>query len=115
MTYKPEFGGYIVFDAENGNATGIIYGRGPTSDEAWADFIREMEMARIKVVGEIDDDHIECEWPDQTPANRYRIIAASKRLIQEIEQKGGDLGWSTIDGIACGSAEVEEHESEDEE
>ena len=77
--------GYIV---ENGDA---IWGKGATSDEAWQDFLARMKIANVEVVMELQTDAGGFPEPDQTLASDYRIIAATKALLDKVERGGGAI------------------------
>jgi len=79
--------GYIV---ENGDA---IWGKGATSDEAWQDFLARMKIADVEVVMELQTDAGGFPEPGQTLASDYRIIAATKALLDKVERDGGAISW----------------------
>ena len=97
MTNHLSSAGYIVTD----RARSAIYGFGPNEDDAWENFVNEMEMARITVVGEIDDAEIACEYPHETPANKYQIFAATRALLDRVGEVGGNISWALVGCVAC--------------
>ncbi len=96
--------GYIVC----GKFDGVICGFGPSADAAWDNFTGFMIDSGIKVRGEIDDAEIEMEHdadgslePDQTPANEYKIMAATAALLKAVEDRGGDISWKRVGVVGC--------------
>jgi hypothetical protein len=87
--------GYIV---ENGDA---IWGKGATSDEAWQDFLARMKIANVEVVMELQTDAGGFPEPEQTVASDYRIIAATKPLLDKVERDGGAISCGWGNGVAC--------------
>ena len=92
---------YIV---ENGDA---IWGKGATSDEAWQDFLARMKIADVEVVMELQTDAGGFPEPGQTLASDYRVIAATKALLDKVERDGGAISWGTRNGVACTEREAE--------
>jgi hypothetical protein len=86
--------GYIV---ENGDA---IWGKAATSDEAWQDFLARMKIANVEVVMELRTDAGGFPEPDQAVASDYRIIAATKALLDKVERDGGAISWGWRNGVA---------------
>jgi hypothetical protein len=70
---------YAVTDKQR-NA---IFGVGETADEAWADFLDNMN---VNDLAEYEGDH----WDDNSPLREhYEILAATDALRQEVDAKGG--------------------------
>jgi len=89
--------GYIVTD----KAQSAIYGYGPSADEAWASLVSEMSLAGVTVVGEIDDAEISVSYPHETPANNYKIFAATGALLAAVDENGGNISWGRRGLVAC--------------
>jgi hypothetical protein len=98
-----ESAGYVVVDDQ------AVWGSGPTAQAAWESFLSGMSDAGIKVRGEIDDadgaalerDQYGDVLPDQTPANRYKIHAATRALLDRVAEQGGDIAWRVRGVVAC--------------
>lgn len=84
--------GYIVTDNE------LIHGYGPSADAAWADAIRTLDMARIKLLAD-DEDSTE-ELGSWMRASDLKIRPASPQMLADVEAKGGAIGWRIRDGVA---------------
>ena len=86
--------GYIVHDNE-----GVIHGYGATADLAWADMLRTMEMAQIKVVADdFDTSDYQGSW---TRESGLKSAPATQALLALVESHGGDCGYAQLGGVAC--------------
>lgn len=92
--------GFIVHDNNQ-----VIFGLGATSDEAWADFLREMGDANVIVLAKGEERP---ENRDYVREEGYPIRAATAALMQLVAERGGSVAWSVARGIACTVAENEE-------
>jgi hypothetical protein len=73
--------GYAVTDKQR-NA---IFGVGNTADDAWADFLTNMNMNDL---AEYEGDH----WDNDSSLRKdYEILAATNALRQTVNAKGGDI------------------------
>jgi hypothetical protein len=85
--------GHIVYQID----TAVIYGAGKTAEEAWTD----AKEWRNEIASDSDDRP--SLWPD-----RYAAVKATAALMREVEESGGDIRWTEIEGVACTKAEAEE-------
>jgi len=96
-----EAAGYIVFD---NNYT--IHGYGESVDEAWSVYKETMADAGITVLDEDEDSSEQIgEW---TRASGMRVIAASQKLLADIEEQGGDIAWHGVNDVAVTQSEYDE-------
>ncbi len=96
-----ECAGYIVCDNE------AIHGRGLTEDEAWADMVRELGMANVRVIDEPTEEDIDSPgaW---SLSSSFKIRPASAALLQAVEERGGAIGWFSVNGVACTRGEEDQ-------
>lgn len=97
MSTSIQAAGFVISDI---NA--VISGIGYTPDAAWDSFGDHMHSARILVV---DDDADVMEEPislsSWTRKSDYRCVVASAALLVAVNEHGGDLPWTTANGVAC--------------
>jgi len=75
--------GYIVHDSE-----GVIHGLNSTAQGAWDDMLRTMRDAHI--LG---------------GAEGMTIMPATAALLACVDDRGGNVAWGKINGIACTTEE----------
>jgi hypothetical protein len=92
--------GYIVYD---NNAT--IHGLGATEDEAWNMYRQTMADAGVTVLND-DDDSSEQDG-NWTRASSMRIMAASQNLLTAVYERGGDIAWHNVAGVAVTQSEYD--------
>lgn len=95
MTASIAFAGYVMFDTQKT----AIYGVGASVDEAWQDVMSNCDRPTNAFTGEpISDD----AWFEQ-----FKVSGASKALLDMVNDKGGDIAWHSVGGVACTEAEFE--------
>jgi hypothetical protein len=88
--------GFIVADDS------AIWGVGATADEAWADMLSGMSDAHVRV---LDDGEEADDGEAATDTDSFQTLPATAALLAEVESKGGNIAWGTINRVACTVAE----------
>ena len=110
MTKQLQSAGYIVYDDE------AIWGLGATKDEAWRDFLHEMGIAHVAVVGTLGDLERGSDatakmpgelGPESVRASGYKIAPATDALLERVKKWGGNIAWRQVGAVACTDLEVE--------
>ena len=78
---------------------------GATSDEAWADFLREMTDAHITVIAE--GDEVPDDFRSYVRERDYHIRSATQALIGLVAQRGGNVAVEVARGVLCTVEEFE--------
>jgi hypothetical protein len=89
----PTAAGYVVCDDE------AIWGYGATEYEARADFETTMGSAGIAVLA--DDEDAAGRVGSWTRAGNFRCLPATQGLLGTAPDRGGNVAWRVIGGIAC--------------
>jgi hypothetical protein len=92
MTTTITAAGFIVADDS------AIWGVGATADKAWADMLDGMTSAHIRV---LDDGEEADDGEAATDADSFHTLPATAALLAEVESKGGNIAWGTINRVAC--------------
>jgi hypothetical protein len=85
--------GFIVADDT------AIWGVGETRAAAWADMLRGMAEAGIRVLG--DGEEKVDEFEATTEASSFHTRPATAALIAAVENNGGSFAWGEASGVAC--------------
>jgi hypothetical protein len=93
--------GHIVHDKE-----GIIHGCGYSADDAWADMLRTMKHANIKLLD--DDADTSKQSGSWALASDMQTAPATAALLQHVIDHGGDCTWGKVGIVACTVEEEEE-------
>ena len=88
--------GYVVCSNEG------IHGIGATADDAWSDF--EGGLWEVAIVTQGDDTPEDC---NRVRKSDYKICPATAALLDLLEERGGDVAWVIVRGIACTVGEAE--------
>jgi hypothetical protein len=85
--------GYIVFDNER-----IVHGFGGTANAAFARHLETARDAEIMLIGDNEEAPEGVAWARKSDFN---IRSATADLLTQIEERGGDVAWLSVGGIAC--------------
>jgi len=88
---------YVIYDKQQ-NA---IFGTGATVDEAWQQVTSETDRPTNAYDEPVSDD----EW-----FAAYTVSGATQALVDLVNERGGDIAWGRVRGVAC---TVEEEEAAD--
>lgn len=95
---KLEPAGFIIADAA------AIFGTGPTVEMAWADLKNGMQTAHVPHQSDVDTEDTHC--PKYWSEDQFEVLPATAALLADVEQRGGGITWSVVDGVACTEAEA---------
>ena len=95
---KLEPAGFIIADAA------AIFGTGPTVETAWADLKNGMQTAHVPHQSDVDTEDSDC--PKHWAEDQFEVLPATAALLADVEQRGGGITWSVVDGVACTEAEA---------
>jgi hypothetical protein len=73
-----------------GNA---IFGTGESVDEAWA--------AVVKECGPWVNSDDEERDPEEVYENDFRAYGATRALLDQVQEQGGEISWRIVRGVAC--------------
>lgn len=92
--------GYVIHDDT------ALWGTGATEAAAWANFDANMAAAHVTVVdgGAPDQDGTGGSFADR---GSFSAMPATAALIADVDARGGAIGWSIVDGVACTVDEAE--------
>lgn len=102
--------GYIVTDNE------VIWSKGDTAEAAWDALLSFMAIACIQVIDDREYRSTEQQEEDEiavaeggwTMLSNFHIQSASAALLADVESRGGDIAWSSVDGVCCTRDEEDE-------
>lgn len=91
---------YIIADDN------LIYSTGATVDAAWAEARSTLASAQVQLISD-DADSTECfgSWMRESD---LRCHPASPRLVADVDDMGGAIGWRLRDGVAITVDEADE-------
>jgi hypothetical protein len=82
-----------------------IWGYGATEYAARADFETTMRSAGIAVLA--DDENLAGRTGSWTRAGNFRCLPATQGLLDTAPDRGGNVAWRVICGIACTADEAD--------
>jgi len=100
MTTTITAAGYIVADNNN-----TIYGTGESVADAWNEMTRVMREAQVVLLA--DDDDSTDQLGSWTRESGFQVWPATRALLAQVDDQGGDLAWREVGGVACTRAEAE--------
>lgn len=97
MSTSIKAAGFIVMTAE------AIFGSGRTEAEAATDAKSWVDIEnRNQIPSSVTDDDANILMH-----GGFAMVAATEALIQQVEEKGGDIAWGLVGGVACTCEEEE--------
>lgn len=97
---SPAHGGYVVTNDD------AIWSASDTADAAWAQFLADMKSSGVTLLRDDQDEVADSDGP-WTRASGYKLISASAALLAEVDDRGGNIAWRTVGGVACTLTEAE--------